>query len=65
MNIAVLIFGFCILSVVAVLFPWLTWKNWSQFDRFDKFAWPCMVLMIFTAGFFTAQKLLQLLTTAN
>ncbi len=29
--------------------------------RFDKVAWPCMVLMIFTAGFFTAQKLLELL----
>jgi|688.fasta_scaffold1981876_1 hypothetical protein len=59
--IAVLIFGLAILAPVAVLFPWLTWQNWSQFDRFDKFAWPCMVLMILAAGFFTAQKLLQLL----
>ncbi len=59
--IAVLIFGLAILAPVAVLFPWLTWQNWSQFDRFDKFAWPCMVLMIFAAGFFTARKLLQLL----
>jgi len=61
MNIAVWIFGLLVLGVFAVLFPWLTWKNWSYFDRFDKFAWPCMVLMIFTAGFFTARKLLQLL----
>ena len=61
MNTAVLIFGLCILAPVAVLFPCLAWKNWSYFDRFDKFAWPGMVLMIFTAGFFTAQKLLQLL----
>jgi hypothetical protein len=59
--IAVLIFGLSVLAIFAVLFPWLTWQNWSQFDRFDKFAWPCMVLMIFAAGFFTAQKLLQLL----
>jgi len=61
MNIAVLIFGFSMLAIVAALFPWLTWKNWPYFDRFDKFAWPCIVLMIFTGGFFTARKLLQLL----
>jgi len=61
MNIAILIFMLFVLAIVAVLFPWLTWKNWSYFDRFDKLAWPCMVLMIFTAGFFTAQKLLELL----